>query len=411
MGQGSYNRIMDNLFTVHEVATQLDISPDTVRRWEKKGLIRAKRSEHNHRLFNIEEVERVAKQLAGIAGPKLEVLRASKTNFTSVDLFAGGGGTALGLENAGFKHLLLSELDKSACETLRQNRPDWNVVEGDVSSLDFTPYRGKVDLLEGGFPCQAFSSAGKKLGFEDTRGTLFYEFARAVKEIGPKVAIGENVKGLLTHDKGRTLQTMLDVLKDIDVDGLRYKVAHFLLRSQYLDVPQKRERLIIVAIREDVFSGSFYPPEEQNYIVTLRQAIGDLPQGPGVTYPARKREILEMVPEGGYWRDLPIEIQMEYLAGSFHLGGGKTGMARRLAWDEPSLTLTCAPAQKQTERCHPVETRPLNTREYARIQTFPDTWEFSGSVAQIYKQIGNAVPVNLSFHVGMMARRILENGS
>lgn len=124
------------------------------------------------------------------------------------------------------------------------------------------------------------------------------------------------------------------------------------------------------------------------------------PKSEGQSYPKRKAEILSQVPEGGYWRDLPIELQKEYMKGSFYLSGGKTGMARRLSWDEPSLTLTCAPAQKQTERCHPSETRPLTIREYARIQSFPDTWEFKGSIGAQYKQIGNAVPVNLSYHIG-----------
>ena len=95
-----------------------------------------------------------------------------------------------------------------------------------------------------------------------------------------------------------------------------------------------------------------------------------------------------------------MDIQKSYMGASFYLGGGKTGMARRLSWDEPSLTLTCSPAQKQTERCHPSETRPLNVREYARIQTFPDHWNFAGSIASQYKQIGNAVPVNLGYHIG-----------
>ena len=116
---------------------------------------------------------------------------------------------------------------------------------------------------------------------------------------------------------------------------------------------------------------------------------------------------MDRVPTGGDWRDLPVELQKSYLGGSFHLGGGKTGMARRLAWDEPSLTLTCAPAQKQTERCHPDETRPLNVREYARIQTFPDQWRFSGSLTQQYKQIGNAVPVNLAYYLGQAVKEML----
>lgn len=118
---------------------------------------------------------------------------------------------------------------------------------------------------------------------------------------------------------------------------------------------------------------------------------------------------MSFVPEGGYWRDLPIELQKEYMMKSFYLGGGKTGMARRLAWNEPSLTLVCTPAQKQTERCHPSESRPLTTREYARIQTFPDEWEFCGSDSQIYKQIGNAVPVNLALAIGKALVRMLNS--
>jgi DNA (cytosine-5)-methyltransferase 1 len=109
--------------------------------------------------------------------------------------------------------------------------------------------------------------------------------------------------------------------------------------------------------------------------------------------------VMDLVPPGGYWRDLPLAIQKEYMMKSFYLGGGKTGMARRISWDEPCLTLTTSPAQKQTERCHPDESRPFTTREYARIQTFPDTWEFQGSIGQIYRQIGNAVPVNLAYAV------------
>lgn len=400
---------MTELLTVTDVAKRLDISVDTVRRWDKRGLIKSRRSMQNHRVFNIDEVARVANQISGNATNQYKILKSKKNGLTCIDLFAGAGGTALGLENAGFEHLLLSEWDKAACSTLRHNRPKWNVIEGDVSDVDFKPYAGQVDLVEGGFPCQAFSYAGKKMGFEDTRGTLFYQFARAIKETFPKVAVGENVKGLLTHDGGRTLTTMLEVLRSIkNKSGIGYKVDFKILRSQYLDVPQKRERLIIVAIREDIFDGSFHFPEENDYVVTLRDAIGDRPQAPGSAYPKRKAEIMRMVPEGGYWRDLPEKIQREYLAGSYNLGGGKTGMARRLAWDEPSLTLTCAPAQKQTERCHPEETRPLNVIEYARIQTFPDSWEFPGSVAQTYKQIGNAVPVNLGFHIGKMVESIIS---
>jgi DNA (cytosine-5)-methyltransferase 1 len=188
---------------------------------------------------------------------------------------------------------------------------------------------------------------------------------------------------------------------------LGYKVATKVLRSQYLDVPQKRERLLIFGVRNDLKVPILFP-KEKDYTISLREAFKNCPNSPGQEYSEYKKKIMELVPPGGYWRDLPVELQKEYMKTSFHMGGGKTGMARRLSWDEPSLTLTCNPAQKQTERCHPEHTRPLTVREYARIQTFEDNWKFSGSITAQYKQIGNAVPVNLGYHIGVAVRTMLN---
>ncbi len=397
---------ISGLLTISETASKIGVSADTVRRWEKKGLIKSFRNEHNHRVFSIREIERMYRKItAGVKDKEsnYKILKApKKSKYTAIDLFAGAGGTALGLEHAGLSHLLLNEFDKYAAETLRLNRPEWNVSDKDIHEVDFKKWKGKIDVLEGGFPCQAFSYAGKRLGFEDTRGTLFHEFARAVKQIQPKVAIGENVRGLLTHDNGRTLETMAKVLQD-----LGYHVAYKVLRSQYLDVPQKRERLIIMAVKKGVADKVVFP-REHDYVVSLREAIGDKPKSVGQVYSEYKFKIMDQVPEGGYWRDLSDELQRDYMKASYFHTGGKTGMARRLSWDEPSLTLTCNPAQKQTERCHPEETRPLNVREYARIQTFPDSWKFAGSVSQQYKQIGNAVPVNLGYYMGLAAIAMID---
>ncbi|MEO1291189.1 MAG: DNA (cytosine-5-)-methyltransferase, partial [Chloroflexota bacterium] len=336
------------------------------------------------------------------SGRGLHVLASDPTHCTSLALFAGAGGMALGFENAGFQSVMLNEFDKHAVTTLRHNRPDWNVIEGDVRELDFTDYDGQVDVVSGGFPCQAFSYAGHSRGFEDTRGTLFFEFARCIQQVRPKIALGENVRGLERHDKGRTLKTMITVLED-----LGYRVQYRVLKAQFHDVPQKRERLIIIGVRNDL-DYPIYFPKENDYILSLREALTDVPISDGASYPQRKKEILAHVPAGGYWRDLPEDLAKEYMKKSYFLGGGKTGMARRLAWEEPSLTLTCSPAQKQTERCHPSETRPLTVREYARIQTFPDEWEFTGSTANQYKQIGNAVPVNLAYHIGRCLIAMLD---
>lgn len=396
---------MDKYLTVVDVSKLVGISTDTVRRWEKAGLIKSHRSEHNYRIFNAEEVMRVQRKINGDEKENnYRILQSnSSSTYTTIELFTGAGGTALGLENAGLKHILNIEYDKDAINTLKRNRPNWNLIEGDISTVDFSQWRDKVDIVEGGFPCQAFSYAGKGRGFEETRGTLFFEFARCVKETMPKIAVGENVKGLLKHDKGKTLNTMIKTLEDIG-----YRVSYKVLRSQYLDVPQKRERLIIIGVRNDL-DIPFLFPKEKDYYISVREALKNTPKSEGQKYPEKKKRILEMIPPGGYWRNLPVELQKEYMGRSFYLGGGKTGMARRLSYDEPSLTLTCAPAQKQTERCHPEETRPLTVREYARIQTFPDEWLFSGSATSQYKQIGNAVPVNLGYHIGKALIAMLEN--
>jgi DNA (cytosine-5)-methyltransferase 1 len=394
---------MSKLFTVADAAQQIGVSSDTIRRWDKKGLIKVQRSEFNYRMFDLEEIRRIHKKISGnslVNNYKILKTR-KKTKYTSIELFAGAGGTAIGFENAGLQHILLNEWDKNAVQTLKINRPKWNVLGGDVADISFKGI--KADIVQGGFPCQTFSYAGKKMGFEDTRGTMFFEFARCVKEVKPKIAVGENVKGLLRHDNGRTLGAMVKIMED-----LGYIVHYRVVRSQYLDVPQKRERLIIIAIRKDL-KIPFIFPKEKNYTISIREALKNCPKSAGQEYPEKKKKVLSIVPPGGYWRDLPLKLQKDYMGASFHMGGGKTGMARRLSWDEPSLTLTCSPAQKQTERCHPEETRPLNVREYARIQTFPDEWEFYGSVASQYKQIGNAVPCNLGYHIGKCLIAMLEN--
>jgi len=325
-------------------------------------------------------------------------------HYQSIELFAGAGGMALGMEKAGLKHLLLNDFDRYATETLKKNRPHWDVIHGDVGQIDFKPYKSKVDVLTGGFPCQTFSYAGKKMGMEDTRGTLFYEFARALKESQPTLFLAENVKGLFSHDKGRTLQTMVDVFESMGYEVLAPKV----LKAIHFHVPQKRERVFIVGIKKEYANKvKFTWPEASDELYTLKDALkkgslfsSDVPVSQGQAYPEKKKQVLDLVPAGGYWRDLPLELQKDYMMKSFYLGGGKTGIARRIAWDEACLTLTCSPAQKQTERCHPDETRPFQVREYARIQTFPDEWTFAGSMNQQYKQIGNAVPVNLAFALG-----------
>jgi DNA (cytosine-5)-methyltransferase 1 len=392
---------LTNYLSIGEVSHLLELSVDTIRRWEKKGLIKGHRNDRGQRMFSLDQIKHLKQRIIEKQKGDFKVLEnQTPSGYSIIELFAGAGGLALGLENAGLKSKALVEIDKIAVSTLRHNRPDWNIIHDDVSNISFQ--ENEADIVTGGFPCQAFSYAGKQLGFEDTRGTLFFEFARIVNEVKPKILLAENVRGLVNHDQGRTLKTMINILKNIG-----YRVAWQILRAQYLDVAQKRERLVIIGVREDLDISILFP-EEKNYTVSLRDALHAVPSSLGQVYTEKKALIMEKVPEGGCWRDLPVELQRLYMGASYYLGGGKTGMARRLSWDEPSLTLTCNPAQKQTERCHPSETRPLTIREYARIQSFPDEWDFLGSVAAQYRQIGNAVPVNLGYHLGVALRTMLD---
>jgi DNA (cytosine-5)-methyltransferase 1 len=203
---------------------------------------------------------------------------------------------------------------------------------------------------------------------------------------------------------------MISILDEIGYNVVPIQV----LKAINYRVPQKRERLILVGIRKDI-NIKFEYPKPYKRIYNLEDALkkgvlydSNVPKSSGAKYPQTKKEVLDLVPPKGYWRNLPLDIQKEFMGGSFHLGGGKTGIARRIGWDEPCLTLTCSPAQKQTERCHPEETRPFTIREYARIQTFPDEWIFEGSMAQQYKQIGNAVPVNLGTEIGYSIVKFLN---
>ena len=332
-------------------------------------------------------------------------------HYTTIELFAGAGGLALGIEKAGFDTLGLIEFDKDASDSLKKNRPDWRVINEDVANISclnleeyFGIKKGELDLLSGGAPCQAFSYAGKRLGLEDARGTLFYHYATFLQKLQPKTFLFENVRGLLTHDKGRTYETITNIFEQAG-----YTIQKRILNAWDYGVAQKRERLITIGIRNDLVNRiKFHFPEAHDYKPVLRDVLLDCPDGPGVPYGENKRKIFELVPPGGYWRDIDPEIAKEYMKSCWDMEGGRTGILRRMSLDEPSLTVLTSPSQKQTERCHPLEARPFTVRENARCQTFPDDWQFCGSVQSQYKQVGNAVPVNLAYEIAMEIHRALE---
>jgi len=322
--------------------------------------------------------------------------------YSTIELFAGAGGLALGVEKAGFQTIGLVEMNRDACDTLEKNRPGWNVICDDIeniSKLDLEDYfgikKGELDLLSGGAPCQAFSYAGKRLGLEDARGTLFYHYAVFLEKLQPKMFLFENVRGLLTHQGGKTYKVMLDIF-----EKAVYDIQKKVLNAWDYGVAQKRERLITIGIRKDLKGKIVFQfPKPYKKKLVLRDILQNVPESASVPYGENKKKLFELVPPGGYWRDIDQELAKAYMKSCWEMEGGRTGILRRLSMDEPSLTVLTSPSQKQTERCHPVEARPFTVRENARCQSFPDEWEFCGSVMSQYKQVGNAVPVNLAYEV------------
>ena len=368
--------------------------------------------------ISLESIEKICIGLQCNIGDIVEITEEKNNRpklFSTIELFAGAGGLALGIENAGFETKALLEIDKAAANTLKCNRPNWNVICDDIANISclnleqyFNMKKGELDLLSGGAPCQSFSYAGKRLGLEDARGTLFYHYAKFLEKLQPKMFLFENVKGLLTHDKGKTYQTILDIFEESGYSITENQIA--VLNAWDYGVPQKRERLITIGIRKDLADKiNFSFPLPHKYKPVLKDILLDCPKSEGTKYSDYKRKIFELVPPGGYWKDIPEDIAKEYMKSCWYMEGGRTGILRRLSLDEPSLAVLTSPSQKQTDRCHPLEARPFTIRENARCQTFPDDWQFCGSIGQQYKQVGNAVPVKLAYEIGLKIKEGLEN--
>lgn len=315
---------------------------------------------------------------------------------TFIEVCAGAGGLSLGFIEEGFKPLLLNDNDKNCCNTLKENHKNIPVLCDSMTNIDLNKLKkifGKkqLDVLMGGVPCQSFSQAGKRKGIKDDRGKLILHFIKMVDELNPKVFLIENVAGLVSINKGKTLKLIINEFNKLN----KYKIVYKVLNSNNYSVPQNRKRLIIVGVSNKI-NKNFRFPKEHSYKPVLKDVLVNCPESDGQIYNQKKYDIMKLIPQGGCWVDLPEDLQISYMGGSYTSGGGKRGIAKRLDMKKPCLTILCSPQQKQTERCHPLHTRPLQILESARIQSFPDTYKFTGSISQKYKQIGNAVPVKLA---------------
>lgn len=354
-----------------------------------------------------------------------EVRGKYKDNRDVISLFSGAMGLDIGLGKAGLNVVIGQDFEPSCVETMKAN--GHNVLGGDIREikpetlLELTGLHvGEPFMICGGPPCQPFSTAGKRLGINDPRGSLFMDFIRMIDYIRPRFFVMENVKGivssLLKHvstkervkdDPEQKLGTVLDVILS-EFNKLGYKTVYGILDAVNYGVPQFRERFVLIGSRdnEDIFlpiPTHFQMHQNPDYRwKTVGEAIKDLENDPGEYTPlsSDRKKYLHMVPEGGNWRDLPEEVIPVAMGGAYESGGGKVGFYRRLSYKQPSPTITTSPAQKATMLCHPRQDRPLSIKEYARIQQFPDDWKFTGTISAQYRQIGNAVPVGLAEAIG-----------
>lgn len=350
----------------------------------------------------------------------------------AISLFSGAMGLDLGVEKAGVDILLCVEMNRNAVNTIRRNTNipvidrDINKVSTEVMLETANLDSHDVDLVVGGPPCQAFSTAGAQRGLNDFRGNVIIQYLRVISDIKPKYFILENVRGLLSAklNKVPEVYNEYEPIKDIkgsvlyfltqEFRKLGYTISYALFNAANYGVPQVRERMIIFGNKGSKRIPLPQPTYSQNgeygtkKWVTFGDVAKDLVNAEVKDYiPLRDKtkEVMKLVPEGCNWTSLPPEIARKAMGKAYDLPGGRTGFLRRLSFERPSPTLVTSPTMPATLLCHPTELRPLSIKEYARIQQFPDNWVFDGELDDIYKQIGNAVPLGLGF---MAASQILR---
>lgn len=436
----------DNLLSVEQVTYELDVTPQQVRNLCRAGKIGARKVGNSWVIKESDLNKYKVKATKVVLESETEDRGRSTLHLQyhikpiALSFFSGAMGLDLGLDAAGFETLLACEIDKYCRQTIIANKPDIALL-GDIRdySAEEIMYAAglqigdDVDLVIGGPPCQAFSTAGKRQAFNDRRGNVFLRFVDIALEIAPKYLVIENVRGLLsaplnhrTHNqRGSDFAplspdelpggALLHILETIREQG--YSVTFNLYNSANFGSPQVRERVVLICSRDGRKVPYLTPTHSDDVNLGLtpwrkfRDAVSDLqePLMDFVQFPEKRLKYYEMLGPGENWRNLPEHLQKEALGKSYYAGGGKTGFLRRLAWDKPSPTLVTFPAMPATDLAHPEKPRPLSIQEYKRIQEFPDDWMICGSLREQYRQVGNAVPVSLGKAIGLAVLNHMRN--
>jgi len=410
------------VLSVNDVAKQLKVTDQHIRSVLRRGEIKAVMVGKQW-IIQQEAVDKYIKNYNILIEPDDHPRTTTGLpDIVALSFFSGAMGLDIGMEQGGISTLLACEFDKACRLTINKNRPDIALI-GDINNYNAkeilryagVPQNRKVDVIFGGPPCQAFSSAGNRKGFDDSRGNVFLKYIDLVTEILPTYVVVENVRGLLSSAfpisaissdtdnlepiKGGALLLVIEKLRTAG-----YTVAFELYNAANYGAPQIRERVVMIAYHGADKVPYLSPTHSENDVFTLPKwrtlsdALSLLPRDvehQHVTFPEARLKYYRMLKEGQYWKHLPPDIQKEAMGASYHLGGGKTGFYRRVSLSRPSPTLVTHPAMPATDLCHPTEDRPLSVQEYKLIQEFPSSWEICGSLIDQYKQIGNAVPIAL----------------
>lgn len=424
----------DVYLSVRDAAQILDVSPAEVRGLLAEGELDGLKTESGWSVRRGHLLEWLRRRQLTAADDEASRRRAVPTDSTTLKVlsfFSGAMGLDQGLERAGMSTLLACESDKASRLTIKVNKPELPII-GNIWHYDAQTIRALAglgvdespDVIAGGPPCQAFSTAGSRRGLDDTRGNVFMHFLQLITELRPQYAIIENVRGLLSMPVSLSsvpTETLAQYGKPSEFSGKHgvirlvvrtlesagYSVSFNLYNAANFGSAQVRERVVILAALGNTRVPYLMPTHssDEQYDLppwrTLRDAAGDLPtDGRHVEFPESRLKYFKLLSEGQNWRSLPDDVQVEAMGKSYYLGGGKTGFYRRLSWDKPAPTLVTHPAMPATDLCHPTLNRPLSVEEYRRIQDFPDHWQLAGSVTDQYRQIGNAVPVRLGEAIG-----------